>query len=568
MTNIISRDLNIPNSQTTAPQLIVSAENPPKSLVKLPSGAIFEAQLISTLSDGRARLDSIFGQLIIKTGLTLPENSSLELQILRFKPNPQLLLRRINNFEIKDPSAAKSIKQAIKPISQSNLKSRYEKTLDSKPFELDINAQIKGTLLRPSKKKSTKFLTHSFTNKYSNLKNLSNSAEPKYQAQKEQIDPKSDKQTHPQIKEDLISKTVLKTFLGLKELRNKAISLRELTTKNSGSGFLETIQSLMRNTKIIKSSINLPLKAGTKLVLKFVEDKTHAAADPKITTFNANLMQCVVVATTPGGQAIVDTPIGIIAVESKVRLKTGFTLQLEILPDKISEPTFNSPVMRFEANFQSKEWVNLNEAIHEIGQTSPQLSKHITDTLLPQPNTQLTSNILFYLKALKGADIRLWIGRNVASLLGKVKPDLLAQLDEDFTILSRAHSEPQLNEWRTAIIPFLATNGLEQFKLHTQNQTNQEKDENSSRFLIDISLSRLGRLQMDGLLKKKSKRLDLIIRTQQILPRKMRIEITKIYKDFSELSKIAGQISFQVNRHLVEVPIPQLADYGTTEVII
>ena len=131
--------------------------------------------------------------------------------------------------------------------------------------------------------------------------------------------------------------------------------------------------------------------------------------------------------------------------------------------------------------------------------------------------------------------------------------------------------EPQTNEWRTAVIPFLTTMGLEQFHLHTQGQLNQENnknDDNNSRFIIDISLSRLGRLQLDGFLRKKRKRLDLVVRTQQVLPKTIRIEISKIYKDFSEISEIIGQITFQVNQHFVEIPMPQLADHPTRDVVI
>jgi len=144
-------------------------------------------------------------------------------------------------------------------------------------------------------------------------------------------------------------------------------------------------------------------------------------------------------------------------------------------------------------------------------------------------------------------------------------------LDEDFALLNRVNIEPQTNEWRTAVIPFLTTMGLEQFHLHTRGQLNQEynkNDGNNSRFIIDISLSRLGRLQLDGFLRKKRKRLDLVVRTQQALPKTIRIEIAKIYKDFSEISKIVGQITFQVNQHFVEIPMPQLVDHSTRGVVI
>ena len=168
-------------------------------------------------------------------------------------------------------------------------------------------------------------------------------------------------------------------------------------------------------------------------------------------------------------------------------------------------------------------------------------------------------------------NFRSWVGNTTTSLLAQIKPQLLSQLEEDFALLSRANSEPQPTEWRTAIIPIFATTGLEQFQLHTQIQSDQEVNENihnSSRFIIDISLSRIGRIQLDGFLRKKRKRLDLIIRTKQSLPKEMRIEISKIYRNLSEISKITGQITFQVNQNFIEIPVPQYFDHSIRGVVI
>ena len=81
-------------------------------------------------------------------------------------------------------------------------------------------------------------------------------------------------------------------------------------------------------------------------------------------------------------------------------------------------------------------------------------------------------------------------------------------------------------------------------------------------------MSRLGRLQLDGFLRKKRKRLDLIVRAQQKLPGEMHAEISSIYSNFLEASKISGQITFNVSQSFVEIPIPQLVDHKTRGVVI
>ena len=97
MTTIISHNLNNQPTQITAPQITITVENPPQPLVQLPSGAIFNTKVVVNLAEGFTKLDSIFGQLTIRTSIVLPENSSLELQLLRFQPQLQLLLKKINN---------------------------------------------------------------------------------------------------------------------------------------------------------------------------------------------------------------------------------------------------------------------------------------------------------------------------------------------------------------------------------------------------------------------------------------------------------------------------------------
>ena len=573
MTTIISHNLNNQPTQITAPQITITVENPPQHLVQLPSGAIFNTKVVANLAEGFTKLDSIFGQLTIRTSIVLPENSSLELQLLRFQPQLQLLLKKINNLEIRDPSPAKSINQTVKTVIQSTLVSQKIPVNQTRPepnaTKLDIGAQIQATLLRPIEK-TTENLLQPSNGKYSNAEQNSVSATPKSQAPSK-IESKQDPQVKLAVGDDLISKALSKTYRRLKIFGDKASSIARLTTEGGGSYILKTIQSILENKKISNPRDTAPLKAGTKLVLNFLGTNHNSIQNSKISMVSHNTINGVVVATTPTGQPIINTPLGMMAVETRVPLKTGLNLQLEIIPEKITVPTSSSPVTRFEMIFQSKEWFNLIDAIHEIDLVAPQVAKTFTTTTLPQPNTQLTSNILFFLNALKGGDIRSWIGNTAATLLGQINPELLAQLDEDFALLNRVNIEPQANEWRTAVIPFLTTMGLEQFHLHTQGQLNQEynkNDDNNSRFIIDISLSRLGRLQLDGFLRKKRKRLDLVVRTQQALPKTIRIEISKIYKDFSEISEIIGQITFQVNQHFVEIPMPQLVDHSTKGVVI
>jgi hypothetical protein len=278
-----------------------------------------------------------------------------------------------------------------------------------------------------------------------------------------------------------------------------------------------------------------------------------------------------VVATTPSGQPIMQTPLGMMAFDTRVPLLPGQILKLEIFPSQTQVPTITSAETRFESMFQSRDWPNLKEAIGEIAQASPAIAQKLIWSTLPQPNTQLTSNTLFFLNALKGGDIRSWMGHAGVSLLAQINPELFSQLEEDFAQLGRAVIEPQTNDWRTSLVPFSSGMGLEQFQMHTRGQFEKGDDgiENKcTRFIIDVSLSRLGRIQLDGFVRGKGKRLDLIVRSDSPLPKKMRRDISKVYIDFTEAVAVSGQITFQADQKFVEISMPQLTDHPNKGIVI
>ncbi|MCH8835756.1 MAG: hypothetical protein IH925_07395 [Proteobacteria bacterium] len=63
--------------------------------------------------------------------------------------------------------------------------------------------------------------------------------------------------------------------------------------------------------------------------------------------------------------------------------------------------------------------------------------------------------------------------------------------------------------------------------------------------MIDVELERFGHLQLDGLVRARNKRLDLIVRTASPLPRQMHDDIRRIFRDATELTGIKGVVAFQ-----------------------
>ena len=80
-----------------------------------------------------------------------------------------------------------------------------------------------------------------------------------------------------------------------------------------------------------------------------------------------------------------------------------------------------------------------------------------------------------------------------------------------------------------------------------------------TRFVVDLSLSQLGDLQIDGVVRPET--VDLLIRTQDTLPDAMRQEIRDIFTTTLARTGIEGQLAFRMQKTFPTLPIEELHGY-------
>ena len=570
MTTILPHHLSLLLANSRNNDATITIQNPPQAIYQLPAGAIIAAEVLADSKDRLSKIDTIFGQLIIKTLFRFSENSKLELQVTRFHPQLQLLLTTIDGKQINLPSLSINTHGPVTAKGQSELASQKSSNDSTRnAVELDIGARIKATLLRPVETAAGN-LYKPVNSQIINKLELTLRPNKIHTTSSMEIKKGSETPVKQNTNIYFPPKTIENSFRLLKNFTETIPRKAYLAMRRSANRVKQLLQSPSDITKDRNQGFPGLLQAGSKQILKFHGTDNSLATTSRNGNLNPNFMNSVVVAMTKSEQPILKTPFGMIALDTKVPLQTGVNLVLEILPELIQRATIESPAMRFKHIFRSGEWANLDEAMHQLTITAPSAIKNLQELTLPQPNTKLTSNILFFLSALKIGNIQSWIGNTTAALLGQINPELLSRLDEDFFHISRAMFEPPPNEWRTALIPCLTAIGLEQFQLHTQNHPNKDNSgiSDSSRFIVDLTLSRLGRLQLDGFVRKKRKQLDLIVRSQKTLPRIIRIDIGKIFTNFSEISNIKGQLTFQVNQNFVDISMPYMEDQSNKSIII
>ena len=107
--------------------------------------------------------------------------------------------------------------------------------------------------------------------------------------------------------------------------------------------------------------------------------------------------------------------------------------------------------------------------------------------------------------------------------------------------------EPTPGDWRVALIPVNTGSEIQQIRLLFR-QNDNESDENvksDARFIIDVDLTKFGRMQIDGLVREKGKSLDLIIRSDKQLNDTMKNDIRSIFVETTDLSGLSGSVGFQ-----------------------
>ncbi|MSO93170.1 MAG: hypothetical protein EXQ86_07195 [Rhodospirillales bacterium] len=303
------------------------------------------------------------------------------------------------------------------------------------------------------------------------------------------------------------------------------------------------------------------LAVGTRFPLRIVEIKPPtagaglagtAAPNPLATVAPGQVLTATVTGTTSAGAIMVRSPLGHLLLPSETPLAPGTTLTLEATGKPIPpapEPTLHAPGSR-EKLLAGRTWPSMDEAVRALAEANPQIAQQVIDTILPQANNRLAANVLFFLAALRGGELRNWLGEAPARTLQRTRADLMAKLGDDFSAAAKLANEPVSGDWRVAVVPFYTESEIQQVRLflRARKDDGKEGDESApkeTRFVVDLGLSNIGRLQLDGFVRDKNKRLDLIVRTASPLPPRMRDDIRRLFDESNQLTGMKGGLSFQ-----------------------
>ena len=274
----------------------------------------------------------------------------------------------------------------------------------------------------------------------------------------------------------------------------------------------------------------------------------------------------IVTGTTLAGQATIQTLAGQLSIPMANVPPVGSSITFKITGEPVPPSVLNTtPTTALDIYALSREWPALKEALQVLQESQPGIAQQLINMVIPRLDIQLAANILFFLAGLRGGDIRSWLGEDAMRALEDSRPNVARQLRTEFGQLARVAEDSSSNDWRHMLIPLNTGDAIEPIHMFMRQRNKKDGDDGDTetRFVIDVGLSQLGRIQLDGLIGERNKRLDLIVRSHNPLPGSMQNDIRTIYISAGEITGMTGGLSFQAAPpNFLEPQTPEAPDSG------
>lgn len=278
----------------------------------------------------------------------------------------------------------------------------------------------------------------------------------------------------------------------------------------------------------------------------------------------------VVVAQPANGAALVQSPAGMLSLDVGLPLPTGSVLRLEVIGRPLPPPPM-APAPNPPQGLTTGGWPTLDQAVDALLQSDRQAAEQLM-RMIPQAGPRLAAAMSLFAGAVRSGDSKALLSEPVTRGLEKAgRKDLAERLKKEFLDLAEDATRPMgRGDWHSITLPFAHGANIDPIDLYihrpAQDEEGSGKKGAEQRFILDVRMSVLGRIQLDGLVQKDIKRFDLIVRTAEPLPAAMCRDIAGIFAEAGQLTGIKGQVSFQAGRSFVD--LPPAAGAPATQIVV
>ncbi len=268
---------------------------------------------------------------------------------------------------------------------------------------------------------------------------------------------------------------------------------------------------------------------------------------PNLPTPGPNQIIATVTGNGPNGQVILQAGDTTLYVKQSANAPVGTNLLVTV--EQAKTATLLPLAIPDTPNFAA-----LQQVLTTLAQIDPQLAQQVIANHIPQPTAGLPGALLFFMSAFKQGDVRNWLGADAVDALTRAgKFELLAKLTQELTNTGQTAQDAVVGEWRSYPIPLQANNQFQIVNFYVHGQGERDAGKNAAgaraahtRFLIDVRMSKLGAMQLDGFVQ--PKKLDMIVRSENILPEGLHRNLRETYTRALTGIDYAGSLNFQVGR--------------------
>ena len=256
-----------------------------------------------------------------------------------------------------------------------------------------------------------------------------------------------------------------------------------------------------------------------------------------------------------GPTTLVDSALGRLALDARIDLAAGSPLALERLPAPARAGAAAAPA----SPALGTGWPALDEALASLDRTAPALAAQLRADLAPSAAPRLAAALLFFMGVLKGDTS--WPGDPMGlALTAAGRADLRARLAKDVSDLRQQASESARGDWRIFTLPVLDEAAVQPIRLYVRNPREDGgsggQSQQGSRFVLDLDLSRLGPLQLDGLVR--GSKFDLVLRSHEPLDPALKAEIGTLFHTALDGSGLGGDVAFVTTAQFPVSPLSAL----------
>lgn len=201
-------------------------------------------------------------------------------------------------------------------------------------------------------------------------------------------------------------------------------------------------------------------------------------------------------------------------------------------------------------------WPVLQELLSTTSASTTPALQQFVQHRLPQGNAALSGALLFVMAAMQSGDIHQWVGQSAARVLDHNNQRLLLDnLQNEMQRNTSNTSDPIIGDWRVYHVPLLDQNQIQPLHIYVHHNHPQQDNaqqgqaddtvsqKKQTRFVIDVTFTRLGQMQLDGFVQ--PKQFDLMFRSQKHLSPTLRAELRTAFTAALEATGYQGQLIFQ-----------------------